>query len=87
MAHNEYWAKVKADAASRVCALLGDDAEEKLRKIVGDENGIDDMPDTVKVLAYILHHGDYKEVACAILSLGEWRQACHELAEHGQASV
>ena len=85
--HDEYWMMVKKEAEKQVATLLGDKRVEKVREIVGDDNGIDERADAVKVLAYILKHGNHEEVACAILSLGDWQQACHELAEHGQAGA
>lgn len=85
--NNEYWMKVKEDAGKEITFLLGNKWAEKVREIVGDDNGIDERADVVKVLAYILKHGNYEQVACAILSVGDWQLACHKLAEHGQAGA
>lgn len=86
MDHDEYWTKVKAEAEERINALF-DGKRLTVRSIVGDGNGIDSEADAVKVLAHVLKHGDHEDVASAILSLGDWRQACHELAEHGRAGA
>lgn len=85
--HDEYWRKVRVEAENRLVSLFGDNWVEAIRDIVGDDNGIDGEADAVKVLAYILKHGNPDEVACAVISLGDWRQARHELAERGQADA
>jgi hypothetical protein len=87
MNHDNYWEEVKCDAEKRIRSLFGDDADEQIADIVGDRNGLDDDADAKAIFAYVLKHGDSNDVACAILSVSDWRQACHELAEHGQAGV
>ncbi len=84
MNHDNYWNEVKDDAEKRICALFGDKIDKRIADIVGDQNGLDDNEDAKRILAYVLKHGDINDVACAILSISDWRQARHELAEHGQ---
>lgn len=86
MNHDEYWTKVKTEAEERINALF-DGKRQTVRSIVGDGNGIDSEADAVKVLTYVLRHGDNEDAASAILSFCDWRQACHELAEHGRAGA
>lgn len=87
MNHDNYWKEVKCEAEKRILAIFGDDADERIADIVGDCNGLDDDADAKAILAYILKNGDSNDVACAILSISDWRHACHELAEHGQAGA
>lgn len=86
MNHDEYWRKVKEDAERRVDALF-DGCRTRVREIVGDENGIDERADAEKVLAYVLEHGEPDEAARAIIALGEWMHAHHELCEHGDVAA
>lgn len=89
MAHDEYWKRVKEDATKRLRSLFpsGERGEVMVANLVGDANGIDDMPDVHKVLAYTLKHGTSDEAATAVLAATDWQMSCHELAEHVQAGA
>ena len=41
----------------------------------------------VHALAYVMEHGEPDEAARAILALGEWTHAHHELREHGDVAA
>lgn len=86
MAHDSYWKDVKTKAECRLADLF-EGSHTRIRDLVGDDNGIDEVKDVKKVLAYVLRHGDCEERACAIISAGEWVHAAHELSEHGPAAV
>ncbi len=86
MNHDEYWRKVKHEAEERVHALFAG-CRTRVRDIVGDGNGIDERTDAEKVLAYVMEHGEPDEAARAILALGEWTHAHHELREHGDVAA
>lgn len=84
--HDSYWLKVKVEAAARIGRMFAR-SHVDLCDVVGDDGGVDSREDAERVLAYVLRHGDCRERACAIVSVGEWVHASHELAEHGAAGA
>lgn len=79
--HDMYWTKV--------CVRAHGDLDEIFRgsgtsvaELVGDRNGIDSMEDAKCVLAYVLEHGDSRDVAHAVLAVCEILVAHHELHEN-----
>ena len=89
MNHDEYWRMVKEDAERQLRSHLphGERGDRTLRRITGDDNGIVDADDVRGVLAHVMRCGTCEDAARAVLSATDWRTACHELAEHGQAGV
>lgn len=84
MTHDEYWKDQQAHATKCLRALFpqGERGDVMVTNLVGDANGIDDLPDVHAVLAYVLKHGTSEEAATAVLAATKWQMACCELAEH-----
>lgn len=77
--HEDRWAKVRTEAATALTGLF-ERGDVRLESVLRHPHGISSRGDVHAVLKYLLKFGNADEVACGILSCGDWIQADNELS-------